>query len=69
MEKKTEPNNHEEAYKMINGMISILNGMYGILDTDYGRGMMQGIFATLRTLGMEEGYRAYLDEIRKEEQK
>ena len=58
----------KKKFDIVNGVIQLMSGMYGILDTDYGRGVMQGIFATLRALGMEGDFREYLDEIRKDEE-
>lgn len=50
----------EEKFAIVKQMIDLTHGMYGFDQSDYGRGVMQGIICTLRALGLLEGFRRFV---------
>lgn len=50
----------EAKFEVVKGMMQLMDGMFGFNDTDYGKGMMHGIISTIRALGLEADFQAFL---------
>ncbi len=48
-----------EKFEIIMAMMKMMTGMYGFTNTDYGRGVIQGISSTIRALGLEKEFEEY----------
>ena len=52
----------KKKFEVVRGLLIMIDGMYEFNKSDYGRGMVQGIMATLRALGLQAEFSAYVNE-------
>ena len=54
----------KNKFAIIRGMIEMMNSMFGFNQCEYGKGMVHGIISTLRALGLQDEFEAYLQEVK-----
>ena len=50
----------EKRFEVVRGLLLMYNGMTGLMTSDYGAGIQQGMISTLRALGIEDDFNKYL---------
>jgi len=53
----------EARFEVLKAIMAMMNGMHKFNESDYGKGMMQGIMVTLRALELEADFQQYLQKV------
>ena len=54
----------KKRFETVRALMLYYRGMYGFLESDYGKGVQQGIASALRALELEKDFEAYLKELK-----
>ena len=57
----------KNRFEVLRGMVLMYNGMLGFSESDYGKGVHQGIVSTLRSLGLDAKFNEHLKSLKEKQ--